>query len=72
LYSHVSFADEVDVEFRAGQHEHPGSPDLSALNWLTVHKIDVDPSESMGLDAGEAATLALALSIDAQLVLPDK
>ena len=72
IYHEVWIPDIVHAEYQAGRATHAGSPDLDTLPWLQVHLVAPHPDVPTTLDAGEAATLALALHSSAQLVLLDE
>ncbi|NJM08114.1 DUF3368 domain-containing protein [Candidatus Gracilibacteria bacterium] len=70
LYGTLTIADAVQHEFAA--KPRPGAPDLQSLPWLTMQAIDVPAELAALLDAGEAATIALAELLRPRLVLRDE
>jgi uncharacterized protein len=71
LYATITIANSVHNEYVAGKS--PTDPDLRALNWLQIAP-DVPKHASLPshLGAGEAATLSLALAVNARAVLLDE
>jgi predicted nucleic acid-binding protein len=72
LYQEIHVPEAVFAEYQAGRAQHPGSPDLATLSWLTVHTVAPDPAVPAGLDAGEAQAIALARTLQARLILLDE
>jgi len=71
LYGTVAITDVVRDEYVAGKAAT--DPDLDPLPWLQiVTAVPLDPSLPALLGAGEAATLSLALTINASAVLLDE
>ena len=71
LYGTITIANAVLNEYVAGKA--PGDPDLASQTWLHIAP-DVSRHVSLPphLGAGEAATLSLALTINARSVLLDE
>jgi predicted nucleic acid-binding protein len=69
-YGEVWIATQVLVEYQTGAD--PADPDLATLPWISIHPITTFPSFSRRLDDGEAATIALALALNARVVLIDE
>jgi predicted nucleic acid-binding protein len=71
LYGTITIANAVHNEYVAGKS--PADPDLGALTWLHIAP-DVPRHVSLPpqLGAGEAATLSLALAVNARAVLLDE
>ena len=75
LYAHISIASGVWDELNAGEHAWPGSHEVATASWVTQHSVQ---NESLvtalrrDLDRGEAETIALALELDADLILLDE
>jgi predicted nucleic acid-binding protein len=72
LYQEIHVPEAVFAEYQAGRNQHPGSPDLATLSWLTVHTVAPDPAVPASLDAGEAQAIALARTLQARLILLDE
>lgn len=72
LYQKVQIPEAVLREYQVGRSRFPGSPDLAALSWLTVHTTAPDPALLATLDAGEAEAITLARAIHAGLLLLDE
>lgn len=71
LYGTVLIPDLVRDEYNAGKNAT--DPDLDRLSWLTVVPAGPrDPALPTQLGAGEAATLTLAISLQARAVLLDE
>ena len=72
LYGEVWIADAVWNEYTAGAT--PSEPALDTLPWLHRRSLErpVDPAIAARLDAGEAATIALAQQARARAVLLDE
>jgi predicted nucleic acid-binding protein len=69
LYHEVWIPDVVAAEYQRGIK--PGEPVLNGLSWVRVQRVVVDPALSAQMDPGEAATLSLAITTSASLVLLD-
>ena len=70
LYGTILVADSVVREFDAKRAA--GDPDLSDVAWMTIRPVSPAPDLLDQLDAGEAATIALAEAMNARLVLLDE
>jgi predicted nucleic acid-binding protein len=71
LYGAVTISGAVRDEYAAGKAA--ADPDLDALPWLQiVPAVAIDPSLPQQLGTGEAATLSLALALQARAVLLDE
>jgi predicted nucleic acid-binding protein len=71
LYGEIWIPDEVLAEYQAGT-ANPLYPPLDARTWIVVRTAPSNPLVPPTLDAGEAATLSLALATQARLVLIDE
>jgi len=71
LYGAVTIADAVRDEYTVGKSKT--DPDLNLLPWLQiVTSVTIHASLPSALGAGEAATLSLALAVNARAVLLDE
>ena len=72
IYSEIWIPEAVYQEYQVGRTTHPGTPNLDAYPWLSVHTVTPHPDVPISLDAGEAAALSLALTCSARLLLLDE
>lgn len=75
LFGEIHIADGVWYELNAGGRAHPGSREVDASAWIQRHAVGNSPlvrTLRRDLDAGEAETLALAVELEASLVLIDE
>ncbi len=75
LFGEVHIAEGVWRELNAGDRPYPGSREVAALPWVHRHTVENRPlvdTLRRDLDPGEAETLALALALEADLVLLDE
>lgn len=70
LYGSIWIAEVVRVEYQAGRTA--AEADLDALPWIMVRPVAVDSVLMDLLDAGEAATIALAIAQRARIVALDE
>lgn len=70
LYGTILVAETVVREFDAKRSA--GDPDLTQVAWITMRPVSPAPELLEQLDAGEAATIALAEATNARLVLLDE
>ncbi len=72
LFQQITIAEAVEQELRA-QHK-PGSsfPDLDWVNVVAVQNTELVRSLLKDIDSGEAETIALALQMNADIVLIDE
>lgn len=70
LYGSVTIAEAVLAEFEA--RARSDDPDLRSANWLTVVPVATPADLLQLLDAGEAATIALAEQLRPSVVLLDE
>lgn len=75
LFGQVTIAASVASELRFGNIDWPGATELRAAAWIDVQqareRLAFDALR-LDLDAGEAETIALALQMNADLVLLDE
>ncbi|MCC6558667.1 MAG: DUF3368 domain-containing protein [Polyangiaceae bacterium] len=73
LYGRITIPDAVAEELRQGGRLGHAVPDVEALAWITIEKVEQAALLRMAtdLDAGERETLALALGRPGCLVLID-
>jgi len=75
LFGRVVVPRRVYEEVVQTERELPGSEELRNATWADLHEADVRPELSRllesHLDSGEAAAIALALDLGADLVLSD-
>jgi predicted nucleic acid-binding protein len=75
LYTQVAIAQGVWEELNAGGIRWPGCVEVSQASWVEWHLVknrDLVAVLRRDLDRGEAETIALALQLDADLVLLDE
>ena len=75
LFGEVHIAEGVWRELNAGNRPHPGSKEVASSSWVHRHSVENRPLVATlrrDLDPGEAETLALALALNADLVLLDE
>ena len=75
LFDELHIADGVWRELNAGGQPHPGSREVDSASWIHRHPVGDRPlvrALRRDLDAGEAETLALAIELEASLVLIDE
>lgn len=75
LFGEIFIAEGVWTELNAGGHAYPGSREVSEASWVHIQKVNNRPliaTLQRDLDLGEAETLALALDVEADLVLLDE
>ena len=75
VLGHLHVSRAVTAELAAGGRNWPGALEVSRSTWIQVHTVQnrytVDALR-LELDAGEAETIALALEMQADLVLMDE
>lgn len=75
LYAELHIADGVWAELNAGGYRWPGRDAVAAAAWIQRHRVS-NPSLvtllQRDLDRGEAETIALALDLQANLILLDE
>ena len=76
LFGELHIAEDVRAELNAGSRAHPGSREVEKGSWSHLHHhVDAGPlvrTLRRDLDRGEAETLALAVELEADLVLLDE
>ena len=75
LYGRLSIAKGVWDELNAFGHAWPGRAETASASWLGHHEVRNTPlveTLRRDLDRGEAETIALALEVQADLVLMDE
>ncbi len=75
LYGRVFIAEGVWSELNAFGHVWPGREEVAAATWVSRHTVRNTPlvgALRRDLDQGEAETIALALELEADLVLMDE
>ena len=75
LYEHVHIADGVWAELNANERSWPGSEEVAAAYWIErkpVKNQQLAIALRRDLDRGESESIALALEINADLVLLDE
>lgn len=75
LYGQVHIAHGVWEELNAGGKRWPGCGEVAKANWVERHVVQnqaLVAALQRDLDRGEAETIALALELDADLVLLDE
>jgi predicted nucleic acid-binding protein len=75
LYGEVHIADGVWQELNAREQRWPGRDEVAAANWIERHSVQnqtLVTALRRDLDRGEAETIALALELEADLVLLDE
>lgn len=75
LYSHLYIAEAVWAELNAGGVSWPGRAEVATANWVerrVVRDRALVVALQRDLDRGEAETIALALELQADLVLLDE
>ena len=75
LYQQVHIADAVWAELNAQGQIWPGRNEVAAAAWVTQHSVNNPNLITLlqhDLDRGEAETIALALKLNADLVLIDE
>jgi predicted nucleic acid-binding protein len=75
LFGEIYIAEGVVIELSAEGITWPGADEVAAANWVHIEQVNykslVD-SLRLDLDFGEAATIALAIQLRADLVLLDE
>ena len=75
LFVELHIAEGVWAELNADGHPHPGSREVDSASWIYRHTVADRPLiNALGrdLDSGEAETLALAVELQASVVLIDE
>ncbi|MCA9918665.1 MAG: DUF3368 domain-containing protein [Anaerolineales bacterium] len=75
LYGTIQIAQEVWEELNAFGHSWPGSREVANASWITQTQVknqELILALRRDLDRGEAATIALAVELKANLVLLDE
>ena len=75
LFGEIYIPEEVCNELNAYGRRWPGAEDVDHATWVHICKVENAPlllALQRDLDAGEAASIAIALTIDAELVLLDE
>lgn len=75
LYDHIHIAEGVWLELNAQNKVWPGSKEVSNANWISQHTVKnqaLVTALEQDLDRGEAETIALAIELNADLVLLDE
>ena len=75
LYGELHIADGVWAELNAGGYRWPGRDAVAAAAWIQRHRVNNPALVALlqrDLDRGEAETIALALDLQADLVLLDE
>lgn len=75
LYAAMHIAEGVWAELNAGGYRWPGRDAVAAATWIHRHRVSNPPLLTLlqrDLDRGEAETIALALDLQADLVLLDE
>ncbi len=75
LYSELHIAEGVWGELNAGGRKWPGRDEVAAADWIELHTVQNQPlvtALKRDLDRGEAESIALALELDADLILLDE
>jgi predicted nucleic acid-binding protein len=75
LYGHLHIALGVWEELNADGQRWPGRDEVAAADWIERHAVQNRPlvrALQRDLDRGEAETIALALELEADLVLLDE
>lgn len=75
LFGEVHIADGVWSELNAGGQPHPGSREVETSPWILRHSVgnlSLVRTLSRDLELGEAETLALAIELEADLLLLDE
>ena len=75
LFGEIHIADGVWRELNAGGRPHPGSREVESADWICRHAVDnqsLVTALRRDLDLGEAETLALAVELEAEIVLIDE
>jgi predicted nucleic acid-binding protein len=73
VFGEIHIAHGVWQELNKGDQRHPGSHEVENASWIHRHEIESETVPTLlrrDLDLGEAETLALALELKADLVLP--
>ena len=75
LYARLHIAQGVWDELNAGGQRWPGRDEVAAADWIEQHAVQnqaLVTALQRDLDQGEAESIALALELDADLVLLDE
>lgn len=75
LYGQVHIPEGVWEELNAEGHRWPGRDEVAGVDWIERHAVQNRPlvtALQRDLDRGEAETIALALELEAGLVLLDE
>lgn len=75
LYAEVHIAEGVWAELNAGGQRWPGTDEVDAADWIEQHAAQnqaLVTALRRDLDRGEAESIALALELEADLVLLDE
>ena len=75
LFGHIQIADAVWLELNAGGRSWPGRNEVADADWVVRRgpgNLALLTALSRDLDAGEAASIALALELSAELILIDE
>jgi predicted nucleic acid-binding protein len=75
LYDTILIPEAVNQELRSGGDEIPGSTEVKTLSWIQTHSVS-NPNLALSLrqelDAGESEAIALAVELQADLLLLDE
>ena len=75
LFGRIQIAEAVWLELNAGGRSWPGRTEVAAADWIVRHgptNVALLTALSRDLDAGEAASIGLALELSAELILIDE
>jgi len=75
LYGDLHVAEAVQQELNFGEARWPGAKELAVASWIQVHPVinqSLILTLSIDLDLGEAASIALATELQANLILLDE
>ena len=75
LYGEVHIAEAVRDELNFGGQRWPGAAEVDSVSWTVLHKVDdqiLVEALRADLDRGEAASIALALELKADVILLDE
>ena len=75
VYAKLQIPNAVWEELNAGGQRWPGREEVAAADWITRHALADEPlvtALKADLDAGEAESIALAMRLEAALLLLDR
>lgn len=75
LFEQIHIAPGVWEELNQGGRRHPGSAEVENASWIQHHEVSNETlvvALRRDLDRGEAETLALAIELNAEIVLLDE